>query len=154
MSALLEQLARGEVAHFEGLPRGARVADLIADFSADEPWGQATLGREHRTARFIIRPSATGHSLRVWFDEESHVLSVDFDYPGLTLDPAELLEALGEPEAEMVAEDEMFSHLRERVFAGRGLSLISDPSDSFLVQIVAFSPTTADDYVQRIRINP
>ena len=128
---------------------------MVADFSSDsEPWGQATLGREHHTGRFIVRQSVTGHRLRVWFDADYGVLSVDFDYPGLNLAPAELVDRLGEPEAELVAEDDLFSGLKERVFAQRGLSLISDPNDSFLVRIVAFPPTTAHDYEQRIRVNP
>ncbi len=155
MRPILEQLARGEVTDFEGLPAGARVSDLLADFSPEsEPWGEATLGREHRTARFIVRDSVTGHRLRAWFDPEYRLLSVDFDYPGLTVLPAELAGRLGEPEAELVAKDDLFSNLRERVFAKRGLSLISDAEDRFVVRIVAFPPTTADDYVRRIRVNP
>lgn len=155
MRAILEQLARGDVADFEGLPAGVRVAELIPDFSPEsEPWGQATMGRQHRTARFISRKSVTDHQLRVWFDAEYGVLSVDFDYPGLDLAPAELVERLGEPDAELPAADELFSRLRERVFATRGLSLISDYNDSFLVRIIAFPPTTLDDYIQRIRLNP
>ena len=155
MRPILERLAQGEVADFEGLPAGVRVADMIADFSPEsDGWGQATLGREHRTARFIGRESFTGRRLRVWFDPEYRVLLVDFDYPGLTIPPAELVEGLGDPEAELVGEDDLLSRLRERVFARRGLSLISDPEDRFVVRIVAFTPTTADDYVRRIRVNP
>ena len=155
MRPILERLARGEVTDFEGLPAGVRVADMIADFSPEgEAWGQATLGREHRTARFIVRESFTGRRLRLWFDPEYRVLLVDFDYPGLTVRPVELVERLGEPEAELVGEDDLLSRLRERVFARRGLSLISDPDDRFVVRIVAFPPTTADDYVRRIRVNP
>jgi hypothetical protein len=155
MRPILERLALGEVADFEGLAAGVRVADLIADFSPEgEPWGQATLGREHRTARFLVRESVTGRRLRVWFDPEYRVLSVDFDYPGLTVRPAELVGRLGEPEAELAGEDELFPRLRERVYARRGLSLISDPDDRFLVRIVAFPATTADDYARQIRVNP
>ena len=155
MHPILEQLARGEVTDFVGLPAGARVADLIPDFSPEsEPWGQATLGREHRTARFMVRESVTGHRVRLWFDSEYRLLLVDFNYPGLMIPPTELVEGLGEPEAELVGEDDLLSNLRERVFASRGLSLISDADDRFVVRIVAFAPTTADDYVQRIRVNP
>lgn len=154
MHPILERLARGGVADFQGLPAGARVADLLADFSESEPWGQATLGREHHTARFIVRESVTGLRLRAWFDPEYRLLSVHFDYPGLTVPPAELVGQLGDPEAELVAEDDLLSNLRERVFARRGLSLISDEGDKFVVRIVAFTPTTADDYVRRIRVNP
>lgn len=152
---MLERLARGEVADFGGLPAGARVADVIEDFSPEgEPWGEATLGREHRTARFVVRERVNGRRLRVWFDPEWRVLSVDFDYPGLTVLPTELVGRLGEPEAELAAEDELFPRLRERVYARRGLSLISDVEDRFVVRIVAFAPTTADDYARRLRVNP
>jgi hypothetical protein len=55
MRPILERLALGEIADFEGLPAGVRVADMIAAFS----------------------PVSDGW-VRLWFDPEYRVLLVDF----------------------------------------------------------------------------
>ena len=152
---MLDKLARGEVLEFAGIPSGTRVSDLFPGFSIDtDPWGQATLGSQHQKARFIVRKSVTEHELRVWFDESGLVLLVDFDYPGLEISPRDLFEDLGRADAVLDARDDILAHLNETVFGSRGLSFICDPDERFLVRIIAFSPTTAENYLKRLRVNP
>jgi hypothetical protein len=154
MSSILDNLARGHLAGFNGIPEGTLVRELIPDFTPEQPWGEATLGREHRRARFIVADSATGRRLRVWYDLDCRVLLVDFEYPGLIESPEELLKGFGDPDSVLDSSDDLFPHLKERVYASRGLSLISDPDDNFIIRLIAFAPTTARFYIDRLRVNP
>ena len=105
MSSILDNIARGHLAGFNGIPEGTLVQELIPDFTADRPWGEATLGREHHRARFVVGDSATGRRFRVWFDSDHRVLLVDFEYPGLTESPDEMLKGFGEPDAVLDSSD-------------------------------------------------
>jgi len=154
MSSILDNIARGHLAGFNGIPEGTLVQELIPDFTADRPWGEATLGREHHRARFVVGDSATGRRFRVWFDSDHRVLLVDFEYPGLTESPDEMLKGFGEPDAVLDSSDDLFAHLKERVYANHGLSVMSDPDDNFIVRLIAFSPATARFYIDRLRVNP
>src|SRR5215467_2002895 len=108
MSAILDNLARGYLGGFKGIPEGTLVGELIPDFTPDQPWGEATLGSDYHRARFIVGNSVTGRRFRVWHDLDFRVLLVDFEYPGLTETPEELLEDFADPDAVLDASDDLF----------------------------------------------
>jgi hypothetical protein len=143
-----EAFDRADLAAFDGLPADLTLDQLATVLPVDrEVVGRGFLGRERRYASWAGAESR-GYSggVRVWH-EDGRVLVLEGRDPVDAAAPD-----LGEPDALL---DAMLGRVRlaggERVYARRGLALRVNPENGLLLGALAFAPTDAEAYAERLR---
>jgi hypothetical protein len=149
---LLFRLAAAQLGDWTGLPAGLTIADVGAVLALDdEVRGSGLLGEDRQSAEWVAAESALyDGGVRVWHDG-GDVLLVEAHHPLVDGAPV-AAPSLGEPD---VALNATLGHLNleggELVYASRGLSLRVNPVNGVLLAVLAFAPTTAEDYRARLR---
>ena len=153
MRAELRCFAAADAACWPGLPAGLALEDVAAVLPlAEDVRGEGVLGQERRPAAWVGAESSTYEGgVRVWH-EGGRVLVLEGRDP-VDEDGAPLAAPdLGRPEARL---DTVLGPLvlpgGERVYAARGLALRVNPENGLLLGVLAFAPTTAQDYRARLR---
>jgi hypothetical protein len=152
VSELLRSFAAADASDWPGLPAGLALADVGEVLALSEVTGNGALGDARRPAAWVAAASRVYRGgLRVWHEHGAVVLLEGrdpFDEAGQPLVAPEA----GEPEALL---ETSLGRLRladgERVYASRGLALRVNPANGVLLGVLAFVPTTADDYRERLR---
>jgi hypothetical protein len=143
-----EAFDRADLTAFEGLADGLTLDELAEVLPVDrDVAGRGLLGSSRRYARWAGAESqAFSGGIRVWHDGERVLVLEGRDPVGAAAPD------LGEPD---VALDWALGRLSlpggELVYAGRGLALRLNPENGVLLAALAFAPTTADGYEERLR---
>jgi hypothetical protein len=150
----LQALAVAEVGHWTGLAPGTTVDDLVAaGLPVDrEVTGTGRLGSERCAATWYAVESTTYEGgLRVW-ERDGEVVLLEGRLPVDEDDEPQPAPTLGEPE---ITFDTHLSRVRiedgERAYPARGLTVVVNTDNDLLLSVVAFVPTTADDYRRTLR---
>lgn len=150
---MLRRFAAADVEGWQGLPAGLALADVGVVLPLEGgATGSGFLGEDRRPARSISAASRVYQGgLRVWHNESGVIVLEGrdpFDDTGSPLAAPDF----GEPEAAL---DTVLGRLTlsggEHVHAARGLALRVNPANGLLLGVLAFAPTTGDDYRARLR---
>jgi hypothetical protein len=152
----LELLADGRLEEWQGLPPSLSLPTVTARFPpSDLSPVVGSLGSDLVPARYVTVPVPGFPSeMRVWFTEpDDRVVRMDATRPAaVSLEP--LIRRLGEPEARL---DTYVNVLRveegELVYAGRGLTLLTNPANRLLLGMAFYAGTTVDGYQRRLRLD-
>lgn len=133
---------------------GLRDLEQLLDLTPDVR-GRDVLGSDRREAAWLAAGSlAYEGGLFVWLDGDA-VVALEGRDPIADNGDAPLAPDFGTPEATLEAVlGDVILRGGERVFASRGVALRVNPGNGVLLGVVAFAPTTADEYVRRIRLIP
>jgi hypothetical protein len=141
---------------WEPLPSEVDLRDLEPSLDlAPDVRGRDVLGSERREAAWLAAGSlAYEGGIVVWLDGDA-VVALEGRDPISASGEAPLAPDFGTPEATLdtLLGDIILSN-GEWVFASRGVALRVNPGNGLLLGVVAFAPTTADEYMRRIRPIP
>lgn len=149
----LRLLMAADLADWRGLPAGLPLAEVGAILPVEEgPIGTDVLGEDKRPVAWsAVESDVYEGGLRLWHEHGLALLLEGRDPVDPTGKPLRAPE-LGEPE---LALDTVLGRLHlpggERVFAARGLALRVNPENGLLLGVLAFAPTTVEDYRARLR---
>jgi hypothetical protein len=149
----LRALAAVDLEGWAGLPADLTVDATRAELAlVTETTGRARLGERRSPATWIAAESSVYEGgLRV-YSEGDEVLLVEGRAPITPSGEPIAAPDLGEPELELDAAVGPVSVERgEHVYAERGLAVQVSPGTSALLAVLAFAPTSAADYVERLR---
>lgn len=151
----LDLLADARFDEWRGLPPGLELQGVTARFPPSHPaTAPGYLGSAGTPVRYITVPVPGFRTeLRVWFRPgDAHVVLIEGTGTPPELDT--LADRLGEPDARL---DTYLNVLPleggELVFAGRGLTLFTNPATGRLLRLGLYERTTIDDYERRIRLD-
>jgi len=147
LSAFLE---RGDIAEWTGLPAVTR-GELDLDEAVEGRWG--SLGDPPRPARWCAGPQGCFEGgTRCWLDPSGTVDVLEGVMPASADGEPLTAPGLGEPSLRLDAQlDEVGLRGGELVYPDRGLAVRMNPENGLLLGLVGFVPTTAEDYVRRLR---
>jgi hypothetical protein len=151
--AALRSFALADAAGWPGLPAGLALEDLEAVLPlAEDVRGEGVLGEERRAASWVGAESSVYEGgVRVWHEGRRVLVLEGRDPVGADGEPLAAPD-LGEPDALF---DTVLGRLvlpgGERLYAARGLALRVNPENGLLLGVLAFAPTTAEDYRARLR---
>jgi len=153
LRSAVEAFESVDLAAWPGLPELAYLADVQGVLPVDEEvFGVGLLGsEERREIWFAVESSVYEGGLRIWVHDD-HVLVIEGRHP---------VDATGEPlpapdlgPPDIALETVLGPLVLERgelVYGTRGLALRVNPENDLLLGAVGFAPTTAQDYVERLR---
>lgn len=150
----LQLFAEKQFVNWRGLPRGCSLTDVTAMFSLlNQGVGVGHLGRRQRQVEFrMLQIKGYQRTVRAWFDAKQLAM-LDAEHPGLEQQLSSVLASLGEPEAKLdFYWDVLEIKKGELVYASRGITFFTDPSDHRVLRLLVFPPTTLDDYIEKIRL--
>lgn len=135
---------------WRGLPAGCAPEALVG-LALDERWGRRTLGSEELPARMHLLELA-GYYRPLVSVREGSVVLFDGRNPAL-VDGWPALEAdLGAPErTQDFVHGTVPMRAGERIHATRGITIYLNPENQMVVHLAVYVPTTADDYLSRLR---
>jgi hypothetical protein len=153
--AALRALACRDFLDWRGLAPETSLADVAAVFPIEDDWrGAGHLGEEGQEVSWLSA-EAEGYpqGIRIWLDQDRVVL-IDGESPELSAGLPALLQAIGTPEARLDAYLGMLLIPEsEEVYPGRGLTLHINPENGILLRLLAYAPTTLEDYRRRLRLD-
>lgn len=155
-TATLRAFVAADIVDWHGLPPGLLLDDIAALSPldrTDQRVGDA--GGAGRTRLWVpVSTDRFGGGLRAWIDGD-HVVALEGIHPLDAEGEFEQAPDLGQPEVTFEATiGPLALEHGERVYAARGLALRVNPANGLLLGIVGFTPTTADDYRDRLRPVP
>jgi hypothetical protein len=151
-TSALRALASADLGGWPGLPPGLTLDEAGAELPVvRDVTGRARLGSARMTVEWVAAESAVyGGGLRLYVDGERVLVVEGRDPAGPDGDPLGVPE-LGEPELVL---DALVGPLGidgvEHVYSARGLAVRLGP-DGALRSVLGFAPTTAADYLERLR---
>ena len=143
-------IERREFAGWHGMPVNC-TPEALFGVSPDDVWGERQLGAEFVPARTRLLET-DGYYRPMAFVRDGYVVMFSGMNPRLATVWPELSADLGEPDAVLDwthATDAIRGG--ERVHAGRGITVFLEPEDGTVIHVAVYAPTTADDYVRRLR---
>lgn len=151
-AAAVDQLLAKDFTHWTGLPATCTLAALgsfeLGDDEAHDVLGRDGIATTYRRAKAAAYPEV----MKVWL-RDGVIVRIAIPLPDLA-DPRALVRTLGEPDGKL---DTYFQttptiHRQgEWVYAKRGLALRLSFDRAVVMELIVFSPTTLDGYVQRLR---
>ena len=150
----LQLFAEKQFVNWRGLPQGCSLADVTTMFSlANKGVGSGHLGRSQRQVEFrMLQVKGYKHPVRAWFDS-TKLAMLDAEHPGLEQQLSSVLASLGEPEAKLdFYWDIVEIEKGELVYASRGITFFTDPTDNQVLRLLVFPATSFQDYVEKFRL--
>lgn len=148
----LDDLARGDLAAWQGLPDSGPAELAAALGGPSEPPGSGLLSGVRAPFR-TYRAPAQPEEVWAWFDDRDRARLVVLEWPALVVSAPELLAALGPPEHKL---DPAIGHHKDAfqwIWASRGLTLyVREWRDDGpeIARASAYRPTTVADYVDNL----
>jgi len=149
----LRAFAAADARAWPGMPAGLALGDVAAVLPlAEDVWGEGVLGEERRRAAWVGAESSVYEGgVRVWHESELVLVLEGRDPVDADGEPL-VAPDVGRPDALL---DTVLGRLvlpgGERVYAARGLALRVNPENCLLLGVLAFAPTTPEDYSARLR---
>jgi hypothetical protein len=151
-----QAFSRRDFGDWSGLSQSMSLADVVQLFPLEGDWrGVGRLGSDQKETNYTyITIEGFEQQVRMWLDEDNHVILMDVEYPTLPTSLSSLLDKLGTPDAKL---DSYFGTLllqqSEWIYASHGLTLFVNPENSVLLRIAVFAPSTLDEYIKSLRLN-
>lgn len=137
---------------WRGLPSGCSPAALFG-VALDASWGELPLGPHSAPARSRLL-EISGYYRPLAYVRDGVVVMFDGMNPALEGGWAALSNDLGPPEARL---DWIHGPVNmpggEQVYARRGITVLLNPDNQFVVHVSVYVPTSVDDYVRRLRLS-
>jgi|SRR5687767_9636821 len=150
----LQMFAEKRFVNWRGLPQGCVLTDVAAMFSlSNQGVGAGHLGRRQRQVEFrMFQVKGYQRPVRAWFDS-TQLTMLDAEHPGLEQQLPGVLASLGEPEAKLdFYWDVVEIKKGELVYASRGITFFTDPTDNQVLRLLVFPATTIEDYIEKFRL--
>jgi hypothetical protein len=143
-------IERADAASWRGLP-----ALTPRELGAEPPWlsSRGELGTPPREVRGVALPRGCfAGGFTAWIDDDDRVLVIEGTRPRVGNGERVPPPALGEPALRLPTTlGSLVLDGGELVHPDRGVAVRVNPENGFLLGLVGFAPTTADDYVRRLR---
>ena len=137
---------------WQGLPPGC-TAHALFGVGAGARWGEQQLGTHFQPARSHLL-DIDGYDRAMTYVRNGAVALFDGMNPSLDGGWQALSDDLGTPEATLD-----WIHARtimpggERVYSSRGITILLNPDNDFVVYVSLYVPVTVDEYIERLQPN-
>src|SRR4030095_1355848 len=148
--SITKKIIAREFLNWHGLPESCTPESMF-NLKIDQQWGELKLGDHFEPARSHLL-DLTGYYRPIVYARNGKVVMFDGMNPELKCEWNTLSADLGVPETTFDwTHGTVEMKKGERIYAARGITVFLNPENDFLVYISVYTPTTVEEYVNKLR---